>query len=46
MPDIAQAAIDSEEECFIVEKSKKKSKKAKYEKGYYKGNQQTLLFDL
>ena len=38
MPDLAQAAIDSGEECFVVEKkSKKKVKKAKYERGYYKG---------
>jgi len=37
MPDLAQAAIDSGEECFVVEKkSKKKVKKAKYERGYYK----------
>ena len=40
MPDLAQAAIDSEEECFIIEKKKKakKAKTAKYERGYYKGN--------
>ena len=38
MPDIAQTTIDSEEECFVVEKKKKKkAKKAKYERGYYKG---------
>ena len=38
MPDIAQSTIDSEEECFVVEKKKKKKeKKAKYERGYYKG---------
>ena len=38
MPDLAQSTIDSEEECFVVEKKKKKKeKKAKYERGYYKG---------
>ena len=43
MPDIAQSTIDSEEECFVVEKKKKKKeKKAKYERGYYKGK--TLKF--
>ena len=40
MPDIAKTAIDSEEECFVVEtKKSKKTKKAKYEKGYYKGTE-------
>ena len=38
MPDLAKQTIDSEEECFVVEKKKKKKeKKAKYERGYYKG---------
>ena len=39
MPDLAKQTIDSEEECFVVEKKKKKKeKKAKYERGYYKGD--------
>ena len=39
MPDLAKQTIDSEEECFVVEKKKKKKeKKAKYERGYYKGS--------
>ena len=37
MPDIAKTTLDSEEECYVVEKKSKKAKKAKYERGYYKG---------
>ena len=36
MPDIAKQTIDSEEECYVVEKKKKKKDKSKYDRGYYK----------
>jgi len=36
MPDIAKQTLDSEEECYVVEKKKKKKDKSKYDRGYYK----------